>query len=513
MNRLTTVATAYTPEITALADAWLACGAEAVSLWQQDHLLATWPCAAQRLTADLESTVASASKHPSATLRVTGLHGPGAQARLDADAALLTGLTRLTDEVEGLADALGQTEDQLLALYELTQADSTRLNIERLLEALVRQAVRLSKADAAFIVVAPAKVIQCPRTWLPDAAVLMLFAQVQEAGTELLLGPDHPLQTKIVNAGNLFLIPMLQEKNDIVAVLGLHLNRPATQLSPDLKLVRSIAEQGGSQLEIALLHHELVAQARLQAEMALARQVQVSLLPRQALEVAGIDIYGESRPALQVGGDFYVFYTPPANATLRPFTFVIGDISGKGMSAAILMAMTRTVFRSAASQSNTADPASMLTRANEDLYDDFTEVGMMATVFVGRYDPAQHTLTFANAGHSPVFYCPAGGSARLLAADGPALGVLPMTLSENHVLPFGVGDVLVVATDGFNEARCSESVASEMFGIERLQQQIAQLADQPAHAIAQALFVSVEHFAADHPQDDDQTVVIIKGIA
>ncbi len=503
--------TTYPAELSALANAWLSGGAEAVSFWQQDQLIASWPSPAPRLTADLES-ILSNGQHTITTLRVTGLHGPVAQARLDADAALLAGLTRLNDEVEGLAEALGQTEDQLLALYELTQADSTRLYIERLLDALVRQAVRLSKADAAFIVLTPTMVIQFPRCWIPDTIALAFFAQVQQAGTPLLLGSEHPTHEKIGSTGNLFLVPMLQKQNHIVAVLGLHLNRPAAQLSPDLKLARSIAEQGGAQLEIALLHHELVAQARIQAEVELARQVQVSLLPRQAPAIRGLDIYGESRPALQVGGDFYAFYTPTTRTTSHTFAFAIGDISGKGMSAAILMAMTRTVFRAAASQSNTATPASMLARANEDLYDDFTEVGMMATVFVGQYDPDQRSLTFANAGHSPVLYYPAGGSARLLAADGPALGVLPMMLSENQVLPFGAGDVLVIASDGFNEARCAESTASEMFGIHRLLQLLEQLASQPAQAIAQALFAAVERFAVDHPQDDDRTVIVIKGI-
>jgi sigma-B regulation protein RsbU (phosphoserine phosphatase) len=513
MSSATIARTAHPKEIATVAGAWLAGGATAVSLWQADQLVARWPNQEDKVAASLESVLFNVPAQAPTTLRINGIQGPAAQARLDADTQLLRGLARLNEEVESLAEALGQTEDQLLALYKLTEADSARLNIEQLLATLVRHAARLSKADAAFIVLAPSKVFQFPALWMVDTTALELFARVQQAGGELLLVQDQDVRSGMGMDGNLFLAPMLQKQGAMIAVLGLWLNRPAAELSPDLKLARSIAEQGGTQLEIALLHDELVAQARLQAEMTLARQVQISLLPQRAPQVDGLDIFGESRPALEVGGDFYAFYPTSATTTKRPFAFAVGDISGKGMSAAMLMAMTRTVIRGAASQHATANPASMLARANEDLYDDFTEVGMMATIFVGQYEQGCQTLTFANAGHSPVIYCPAGGSACLLAADGPALGVLPMTLSENQVLHFGPGDLLVVASDGFNEARCAESTESEMFGIARLQQQIEQLAQHSAQEIAQALFAEVERFSLGHPQDDDRTVIVIKGVA
>ncbi len=149
-------------------------------------------------------------------------------------------------------------------------------------------------------------------------------------------------------ANSLFLTPLLVRDEDkkIVACLGLWLGRPADKLSPDLKLARSIAEQGGAQLEIALLHQGLVAQARVQAELELARQVQLRLLPRRPPQAPGIELYAESRPALQVGGDFFDFYVNPMRgASDAPLVFAVGDVSGKGMSAALLMVMLRTTLR------------------------------------------------------------------------------------------------------------------------------------------------------------------------
>ena len=307
---------------------------------------------------------------------------------------------------------------------------------------------------------------------------------------------------------NLFVVPLpFREQPNVMAALGLWLNLPAAALSPTLKLARSIAEQAGAQLEIAVLHEQLVAQARLQAEMELARQVQLDLLPHRTPSVAGLDIHGVSRPALQVGGDFYDYFVS-AKTIGRPFTFAVGDVSGKGLSAALLMAMTRTNLRGNALRTMDCTPETILARANQDLYDDFTEVGMMATVFVGQYDPAAGTLSYANAGHSPVILCPAGGPARLLEADGPAMGVLPDSLSSNETIPFGPGDILVVATDGFNEERNDQG---EFYGIERLLRHVEVLASYPASDIAKALLAAVEQFSTGTMQDDDQTVVVLKG--
>ncbi|RMG93611.1 MAG: serine/threonine-protein phosphatase [Chloroflexi bacterium] len=119
-------------------------------------------------------------------------------------------------------------------------------------------------------------------------------------------------------------------------------------------------------------------------------------------------------------------------------------------------------------------------------------------------------LVYANAGHAPVIYCPAGGEAVLLEADAPAVGILPMSLSADHEMDFGVGDVLVVATDGFNEARNGQG---EMLGYERLMVLVEKMADRSAEEIGAALFEEVWRFGNGRFQDDDQTLMVIKGVA
>lgn len=252
-----------------------------------------------------------------------------------------------------------------------------------------------------------------------------------------------------------------------------------------------------------MLTEEGIAQAHFEAEMELARRVQLRLLPKRPPDSCELDIAAESCPAWQVGGDFYDFIFQPD----RPFIFIVGDVTGKGLSAALLMSMTRTVMRSAARFSSVCTPKVIMDRANVDLYDDFTETGMFATAFIGMFQSPGEELVFGNAGHSPVVYCPNDGPARLLEADGTAMGVLPHSTWENHRVRFEPGDLLVVGTDGLNEAR---NEAGEMFGYQRLLGIIESHRGHDAQSILDALYEAVRAFAGTAAQDDDQTAVVLK---
>ncbi|MCB0009653.1 MAG: serine/threonine-protein phosphatase, partial [Anaerolineales bacterium] len=117
---------------------------------------------------------------------------------------------------------------------------------------------------------------------------------------------------------------------------------------------------------------------------------------------------------------------------------------------------------------------------------------------------------YVNAGQSPVIYRPVEGPARYLDTDGPALGVLPFSMVSDNELRFAPGDLLVVATDGFSEARDENG---ELFGYERLLTLIDQLAEADAAAVADGLFDAIRVYSGTQEQDDDQTLVILKGIA
>ena len=492
-------------QLAALADAWLMIGATTFSLHQNGEILAKWPTEACMNDQVISAPIRIGQK-TWGELRVTGYCHATAQAQLAVEASMISHLVELEAELEIMTAELVENQDQLLTLYNLAQSTRSRLNIGEIIGSLSKEIKRLVNAEGVFIIIGlpqqPLMMEQQPNALVSALTMQQLFEQIHESEQELLL-PAEDINDLPVEITSLFL-KLTPVRADVMALIGVLFAQPAASLSPNLKLVRAIAEHTGAQLANALLHKDMLQQARLKTELELAAQIQFQLLPQKSPAVAGLDIAARSRPALQVGGDFYDFIAPVG----WPFTFAIGDVSGKGMSAALLMAMTRTVIRSKASSLPTPTPEVVLGYSNEIMYDDFTEVGMFATVFVGWYDPDTRSLFYANAGHSPVIYCPADGSSILLEADGPAMGVLPLSLSENHKIHFQPDDLLVITTDGFNEASNS---AGEMFGMTRLLQLIDSVASISASEISAAIFKAVQDFSAGRPQDDDQTLVIIKG--
>lgn len=245
--------------------------------------------------------------------------------------------------------------------------------------------------------------------------------------------------------------------------------------------------------------------AKLETELASARRVQQSFLPKNAPSIEGIELFAESHPALQVSGDYYDFINQPH----KPLLFTVGDVSNKGVSAALLMAMIQKVLRTTVKILSRPTPATMLGYANDDMYDEFTAAGMFATAFIGQFDPDSRMLTYANAGHSPVIFRPVGGSARLLEAENAPVGVLSHNSFVNRTLHLAPGDLLIVATDGFTEAR---NGSGEMYGYENLLNLIDCVAAESAQSIASAIFEAVNDFKVSILREDDQTVLVMKGV-
>ena len=242
-------------------------------------------------------------------------------------------------------------------------------------------------------------------------------------------------------------------------------------------------------------------------ELQYAARIQLQLLPHTLPSIAGLELYAHSHPARQVGGDFYLIDRHGAGQ----YMLTIGDVSGKGIHAALLMAMAQAIIHAAVeAHPQFAEPWYILSRANKYLYEDFTQVDMFATIFACSYNPTTQLLIYANAGHSPVFYCPASGPAQLLPAEDPPIGILPELSPASITMPFAPGDILVMATDGLGEAH---NVKGELFGYKRLATLIESLRQKSAQEIAEALFDAVKRFAAGCDQYDDQTVLIVKGTA
>jgi sigma-B regulation protein RsbU (phosphoserine phosphatase) len=172
------------------------------------------------------------------------------------------------------------------------------------------------------------------------------------------------------------------------------------------------------------------------------------------------------------------------------------------------MAMLLMILRSEQRTGNGKSPAELLEYLNRAAYDELTESGMFATLFLGSYDPRARLLKFANAGHSPVIFRPQDGSAGLLEANNVPVGIFAELKAEEEELVLNPGDFIVVGSDGLNEARNADG---DLFSIERLLGLIDDTANQSASDIGRALISAVSKFSTGQPQSDDQTCIIVKG--
>jgi sigma-B regulation protein RsbU (phosphoserine phosphatase) len=238
----------------------------------------------------------------------------------------------------------------------------------------------------------------------------------------------------------------------------------------------------------------------------LAGKVQKDLMPAKAPQINGLDIAGRSDPCQEVGGDYFDFlYGPEYPAgTLR---VVVGDISGHGVEAALLMTTARAFIRMRATQP--AEPAEVVTLTNHDLALDMGDSGSFMTLFYMEIDPDARTARWVRAGHEPaLLYCPVRDRFEELVGQGIPLGVTQDFGFTEQTLPaLRPGTVLVLGTDGIWEARDPDG---RFFGKERFRDVIRRQAAGSAQEIVTAVFDEIGRFCRGLPHDDDITLVVIK---
>ncbi|MCP1714786.1 sigma-B regulation protein RsbU (phosphoserine phosphatase) [Methanocalculus alkaliphilus] len=252
---------------------------------------------------------------------------------------------------------------------------------------------------------------------------------------------------------------------------------------------------------MANLERETAERERLSRELEIAHHIQESFLPDRAPAVPGFDLAARSIPALFVGGDFYDFIPIGENR----YGLVIADVSGKGVSAALFMALSRTLVR--ASTADEPSPATAITQANRLIYED-SKTSMFVTLFYAILDANNNTLTYVNAGHNPpVFIRGDDATITLLRADGIALGVIEEIALETVTIPLTPGDLLVLYTDGVTEA---ENAAEELYGEERLEALMTEIRGRGASEIIDAIIDDIKEYAGEAPQSDDITLLVLK---
>ncbi len=270
-----------------------------------------------------------------------------------------------------------------------------------------------------------------------------------------------------------------------------------------LKLQRRILETTVAERtrELADRHAALQrAQAQLNAELDVARALQIAILPSTFPVRPGCDGAARMIPATTMGGDFYDFIElPDARIGL-----VMADVSGKGVPAAFFMAVSRTNLRETAAHH--ADPGACLARTNEVLCAQ-NPMDLFVTVFYCIFDPTTGVLRYANGGHNPPLVRRADGSVEALGgAGGLVLGAMPGSEYPDHTVQLRPGDRLVLYTDGVTEAF---NQLEEPYGLQRLIAEVGAHGDGPAAALVERICQSVTTFAGAAPQSDDITLTVL----
>lgn len=279
----------------------------------------------------------------------------------------------------------------------------------------------------------------------------------------------------------------------------------APYAAAELRLLASVGDRAGLALENARLIEAVAAEAaqrgRLTREVEIAREVQLRLFPQRVPDVPGFELAGHCRTALGVGGDYYDYLALPDGSLL----LAIGDVSGKGIGAALVMASLQASLRGQSFRAS-GELARLMETVNA-LVHDATPDNRYATLFVGRYEPGTRRLAYVNGGHNPPMVLREDGSVDRLVATGTVVGLMEAaTYAEAHAT-LRPGDLLCGFSDGISEAMTKDD---EEFGETRLLAALRAAGGLAPREVIDRIFEAADAFVAGAPQHDDMTLVIAR---
>ena len=292
----------------------------------------------------------------------------------------------------------------------------------------------------------------------------------------------------------------LRLKNRMIGVLIVFNKRSRESFTEsNQRLLTIIAAQSAQVIENARLYEEEKALQRMQQEMEMARSIQANLLPKAQPSIPGYDIAGMSVSAANVGGDYYDFLPSEDRLIL-----CLGDVSGKGMPASLLMANVQATIRGQNLVISSA--AECMSRSNRLLFQS-TDSAKFVTFFYGILDTAGRTIDYSNAGHNPPILLSDGQEAQRLEIGGPVLGVLPDFPYQQATVALHPGDLLLIFSDGFSEA---VNRRLEEFGEDQLLRLAARNRGDSAADLIEKISQAVVAHTGDEPQTDDMTIIAVR---
>jgi len=366
----------------------------------------------------------------------------------------------------------------------------------------LRRVVRRREPEIVELPEAPERspVADAPAVEIAENDPILAYLQSAPGAVDLeTLELDSPAKDALLASGAKLVVPLVSQ-GELIGTLNLGPRLSEQEYSTDdRRLLDNLAGQAAPALRVAQLVRQQQAEARerqrMEQELQVAQLIQQNFLPRELPQPAGWQVEAYYRPARAVGGDFYDFIELPGGK----LGIVAGDVTDKGVPAAMVMAATRSLLRAAGQR--LLEPSKVLERVNELLYPDIP-ARMFVTCLYGVLDPVTGVLRFANAGHNLPFVRTDAGVTELRATGMP-LGLMPDMTYEETEVQLQRGQQILLHSDGIAEAHAPDH---EMFGFPRLRGLMA--ADPGGPRLIERLLVEFERFTgAGWEQEDDITLV------
>jgi serine phosphatase RsbU (regulator of sigma subunit) len=416
---------------------------------------------------------------------------------------------------ELLAAAERESAGRLKLLNEVHRALAAPLSLEELLEAVLdRMFAYLGPEEAVIFLKKPyGGVERAASRRLPSARGDFFYSrslesEVAEKGQAALVldaqtDERFAAAESILSSGvrSLMAAPLLDSAGSlgmIVLSSRIHVRRFSEQ---DLELLTALGSVAALRIRNLSLAEDAARRRALEKEMALAREIQLTLLPDHLPQIPGYSLFAANDASRAVSGDFYEFQGRDEGDEQ---VIVIADVSGKGMAASLLAASFDALLMGPIEVGHPSDL--ICARVSKRLYLK-TPPERYVTAFIAALDPGSGRVSYTNAGHNPGLIFRADGVVQRLEANGVPLGLFPAVEYQRVDVNLGPGDLLLLYTDGITEAVNPDD---DEFGLERLQAVVRQHAQEPLVAVASWIETAVEVFADGTPYGDDRTLVMLR---
>jgi serine phosphatase RsbU (regulator of sigma subunit) len=296
-------------------------------------------------------------------------------------------------------------------------------------------------------------------------------------------------------------VPLLTPDGQALGILQLDTSDRRQFLQDDLDVLAAVASQAAVAVQNASMHESLMERERLERDLKLAEQVQKRFLPQSVPKVPGFEFFAHYHPAYEVGGDYYDFVPLPGHR----WALALGDVSGKGVAAALMMAKFSGDTRYCILTENAPAPA-----ANE-LNSLLCAAGIeekFITLSLSVLNVEKRLLTIASAGHLPVLVRRGDGTIEEIGEEiaGFPLGIIPESNYQQAEIPLSVGDVVVIYSDGVTDARNLREELYHTSENPRLHRRLGESPGTP-EAVGRSILQEVREFSAGHSQADDITLI------